>query len=150
MNDLTLEKNSVTLERRFNAPRQLVWDFVTRPENMILWWGHDGWTMQSHALDFTREGPWHADMLSGEGNRFHVSGEVTEVSPPDRVAFTWAWHDAEGNRGPESRVTFTVTPQGDATLFSLNHTGLPDAETATSHQGGWTHVLARLERHFPD
>lgn len=150
MNDLTLDKNTVTLERRFNAPRQLVWDFVTKPDNMVLWWGHDGWTMQSHELDFTREGPWHANMRSEEGNPFHVSGKVIEVSPPDHVTFTWAWHDADGNRGHESRVTFTVTPRGDATLFILDHTGLPDAETAKSHAGGWTHVLARLERHFPD
>ncbi|MGY3438140.1 MULTISPECIES: SRPBCC family protein [unclassified Marinovum] len=141
--------SDLTLERRFNASQQVVWDFVTRPENMVLWWGHDGWTLTSHQLDFTQTGPWHAFMRSEEGNDFNISGQVTEVAPPHRVAFTWAWHDTEGNRGPESQVSVTITPAGDATLFCLHHSGLQDAETVASHKGGWTAVLARLERHFP-
>ncbi|MDD9740518.1 MAG: SRPBCC domain-containing protein [Marinovum algicola] len=144
------ERTDLTLERRFNAPQDRVWDVVTRPENMVLWFGHDGWTMESHSLDFTRTGPWHAHMRSAEGNRFDVSGMVTEVAPPRHVAFTWAWQDAEGTRGHESHVTFTLAPAGDVTLFTLHHSGLPDSETATSHEGGWTAVLARLARQFPD
>ena len=146
---MTQDADTLTLERRFNAPKSLVWDFITRPENVIQWFGHDGWTLESHALDFTGTGPWHAFMRSQEGNTFNVSGEVTEVTAPDQVTFTWAWHDAEGNRGHESVVTFRVEAAGDVTLFTLHHSGLPDAETATSHQGGWTAVLVRLERHFP-
>ena len=46
--------------------------------------------------------------------------------------------------------TFTLAPAGDVTLFTLHHSGLPDSETATSHEGGWTAVLARLARQFPD
>lgn len=150
MNVMTQDANALTLERRFSAPVQTVWDFITRPENMVLWWGHDGWTLESHELDFTRQGPWHAFMRSAEGNSFNVSGAVTEVAPPDHVTFTWAWHDADGNRGHESEVTFSVRAAGDVTLFTLRHVGLQDAETATSHEGGWTAVLRRLERHFPD
>lgn len=142
------ETTDLTLERRFTAPLQRVWEMVTRPENMVLWFGHDGWTMESHTLDFTRPGPWHAFMRSAEGNRFDVSGTVTEVSAPRHLAFTWAWHDAEGQRGHESRVSFTLAPAGESTLFTLHHAGLPDAETARSHEGGWTAVLARLDRQF--
>ncbi|WP_417525162.1 SRPBCC family protein [Marinovum sp.] len=144
------ERTELTLERRFNAPLARVWEMVTRPENVVLWFGHDGWTMMSHALDFTRPGPWHAHMRSAEGNRFDVSGTVTEVTPPRHLAFTWAWQDAEGNRGHESRVTFALVPSGDVTLFTVHHAGLPDGETTTSHEGGWSAVLARLERQFPD
>lgn len=144
------ETTEVSLERRFKAPQEKVWAVLTRPENVVLWFGYEGWTLESHDLDFTRIGPWHAFMRSPEGNRFDISGAVTEVTPPRHVAFTWAWHDAEGTRGHESHVTFTLAPAGDVTLFSLHHTGLPDTETAASHEGGWTAVLARIERQFPD
>ncbi|WP_323765089.1 SRPBCC domain-containing protein [Marinovum sp.] len=149
MSDIA-ERTELTLERRFKAPVDRVWEVVTQPETMVLWFGHDGWTMESHDLDFTRPGPWYAFMRSAEGNRFDVSGAVTEVSPPRHVAFTWAWHDALGARGHESRVSFTIAPAGDVTVFTLHHTGLPDAETASSHAGGWAAVLARLERQFTD
>lgn len=121
------ETTELTLERHFNAAQDRVWAMVTRPENMVLWFGHDGWSLESHALDFTRPGPWHAYMRSAEGRRFDVSGEVTEVSPPRHLSFTWAWHDEAGQRGHESVVRFSLAPAGDATRFTLHHSGLADA-----------------------
>lgn len=135
----------VHLERRFDAPPALVFDFVTRPENLALWWGHDGWTLEDVALDFTREGPWHAKMLSDEGNTFHHGGTVTEVHPPRTVRFTWQWFDANGHRSDVSEVTFTVAPDGDGSLFTIRHTGLPDSDFGRAHEGGWAANLRRLE-----
>lgn len=136
----------ITMERMFNASPDRVFALVTRPENLPLWWGHDGWTLVDHRMDFTRPGPWHSKMRSDEGNPFHISGQVLSVEVPTQVRFTWAWHDASGARGAESEVCFDISPEGTGTRFVLTHTGLSDGDTATSHKGGWTHVLARLER----
>lgn len=139
----------LTLIRRFRLPQEKVWDFVTRPENLAIWWGHDGWTTRDVNLDLTRTGPWHSYMLSEEGNSFDLAGEVLEVSAPDRVRFSWAWLDTEGKPGPVSEVSFSLAAEGEATLFTLHHTSLPDAEAAGTHEGGWTAVLRRLERYMP-
>lgn len=142
--------SDLTLERRFPASQEVVFAFVTRPENVLQWFGHDGWIAIDQKLDFTRPGPWHSKVNSDEGNLFHLSGEVIEVSSPDRVRFTWAWHDADGARGHESQVEFELRADGpDACVFRLHHTGLPNDEVATRHKAGWAGPLARLARYLP-
>ncbi len=135
----------VTLTRHFDAPPELVFEFVTRPENLVLWWGHDGWTLEDVALDFTREGPWHARMRSEDGNPFHHGGTVTEVTPPRSVSFTWKWDNANGRESGVSSVTFSVTPEDGGSLFTIHHTGLGDDDFGRSHASGWTASLRRLE-----
>ena len=86
-------------------------------------------------------------MMNAEGKRFKVSGEVTRVSPPTRVEFTWGWHDETDARGPESRVVIELRPTAaGATEFVLSHTGLPDETSRANHRLGWTSALDKLER----
>lgn len=134
----------LTLERRLNAGLNRVFEFITQPQNLTQWWGPEGMTIPEGDLDFTRLGPWDSVMMNGEGQRFHVSGEVTEINPPNRISFTWAWH-TDGERGHESQVTIELKPQGDTTLLRLIHTGLADEEAAKNHNMGWTSTLNKLE-----
>lgn len=140
---------TLVLEREFEAPVETVFDFVTRKENLLKWWGPEGLTVPEETLDFTRPGPWHSVMVNADGQRFKVSGEVREVKAPNLVAFTWGWHDETDARGHESTVTFEVSDAGDGkTKFTLTHEGLADDESATNHEGGWTSSLRKLERLF--
>ena len=135
----------LVLERHLNAPIERVFAFVTQPENLTKWWGPEGMTVPEGDLDFTRLGSWDSVMMSGEGARFKVSGEVTEVLIPKRVAFTWAWHDEDDKRGHESNVTLDLEASGDGTSFRLTHTNLSDDESAKNHNMGWTSSLRKLE-----
>ena len=139
----------LVLEREFEAPVETVFDFVTRKENLLKWWGPEGLTVPEETLDFTRPGPCHSVMVNADGQRFKVSGEVREVKAPNLVAFTWGWHDETDARGHESTVTFEVSDAGGGkTKFTLTHEGLADEESATNHEGGWTSSLRKLERLF--
>ncbi|MDG2340729.1 MAG: SRPBCC domain-containing protein [Paracoccaceae bacterium] len=135
----------VVLERRLNAPIERVFAFVTQPENLTKWWGPEGMTVPEGDLDLSRLGTWDSVMMSSEGARFKVSGVVTEISAPNKVEFTWAWHDENDARGNESSVSIDLIVDGDATQFRLTHTGLPDDESAQNHTQGWTSSLRKLE-----
>ncbi|HKV96346.1 MAG TPA: SRPBCC domain-containing protein, partial [Gammaproteobacteria bacterium] len=41
----------VRVTRRFNAPRQLVWDAHTKPELVSRWQGYGGWDMPVCEMD---------------------------------------------------------------------------------------------------
>jgi len=141
---------TLVLERLLAAPIATVFDFVTRQENLLEWWGPEGMTIPEGDLDFTRPGPWFSVMQNAEGATFKVSGEVTTVSPHDRVAFTWAWHDETGQRGRDSQVIIDLTEVGkDSTRLVLTHNDLADEESARNHDMGWTSSLKKLERKFP-
>ena len=133
----------LTMTRRFDATPARVFEFVTRPEMLLQWWGHDGWSMEEAQLDFTRRGPWFAKMRSDEGNPFHHGGDVVELGDMT-VRFTWQWHNANGRQSDLSTVTFSVAPDGQGSLFTIHHTGLPDDDFGRAHEMGWAASLARL------
>lgn len=137
----------VVLERILPAAVERVFEFVTRHEHLLTWWGPEGMSLPEERLDFTRTGPWYSVMMNSQGQRYKVSGQVTSVRKPNLVAFTWGWHDENDRRGHESHVTIEISEAGPGrTRLRLSHARLPDAEAAKSHEGGWTSTLDKLER----
>ena len=137
---------TLTLERRLAAAPERVFDFVTKTENLLKWWGPEGCHVPEHQLSLEATGPWMSVMQNTEGQRFKVSGHVTHVDRPVSVGFTWAWHDETDRRGVESHVTIRLVPaQGGGTDLTITHVDLPDDETADNHNKGWTSTLNKLE-----
>lgn len=119
---------------RINASPQTVFRFFVDPEKMLMWKG-----VQAE-LDPRPGGIFRVEVTPG----WHAVGEFTEVDPPHSVAFTWGWEG--GPLAPGSTlVRVTLEPDGDATILTLVHSGLPDEESMHSHADGWQHFLARLE-----
>ena len=141
--------SDLVITRVFRAGIDHVYDYISKPEHVADWWGPEGMTCPEHALALGRIGPWHSTMQAPDGRQFHVSGEVTDVDPPNRVAFTWAWRQEDGSRGPESRVEIALEPVGDATRFTMTHSGLVDEAAATSHREGWESTLRKLAALIP-
>ncbi len=138
--------DTLTLERVFTAPLELVFDFVTKRENLTRWWGHEGMTLPEEMLDFSRTGAWFSVMKSPEGKTYKVSGQVTKVAAPNLVAFTWGWHDETDDRGRESHVMIELSDLGDGkTKLVLSHRDLPDDQSRDNHRMGWTSFLRNLE-----
>lgn len=136
----------LTLERVFDAPVDRVFDFVSKAEHLLTWWGPEGLHVPEGDLSFEQTGPWWSVMQNAEGQRYKVSGQVTHVDRPNSIGFTWAWHDETDTRGVESHVTIRLVPaQGGGTAFTLNHVDLPDDESAQNHTMGWTSTLRKLD-----
>ena len=140
----------VRITREFDAAPERVFAYITKTEHLLKWWGHDGTTLPEHQLGFDKTGPWMSTMLTDEGNRYKMSGQVTHVDPPRSIGFTWAWHDENDQRGVESHVTIKLVPaQNGGTKFELHHVDLPP-EAAENHERGWIATLTRLERLIND
>lgn len=137
----------LTLTRSLNAPPDRVFDFVSKTEHLLKWWGPEGMSVPEHDLSFDRKGPWMSVMTNSKGERYKVSGHVTHVDPPNSVGFTWAWHDETDTRGVESHVTIKLVPSADGgTELTLFHADLPSDEVAENHESGWTSSFNKLER----
>ena len=136
----------LVIERVFDATPERVFDYVTRTEHLLKWWGPEGMTVPEHTMNFQTTGPWMSVMMNAEGQRYKVSGHVTHVDPPNSIGFTWAWHDGNDSRGVESHVTIRLVPaQGGGTAFTLSHVDLPSEEVAENHRKGWTSTLRKLD-----
>jgi uncharacterized protein YndB with AHSA1/START domain len=63
---------------------------------------------------------------------------------PERLAFTWAWEDADWKPGHETLVTVTFAEQGGKTRLVV-HQAVFESDTARDlHHQGWSGSLDRL------
>jgi uncharacterized protein YndB with AHSA1/START domain len=78
------------------------------------------------------------------GGEHPALGEFVEVTPNERVVFTFGWNEP-GHPIPagSTKVAITLIPEGDETLVRLVHSGLPD-DAISDHEEGWQHFLDRL------
>jgi uncharacterized protein YndB with AHSA1/START domain len=72
-------------------------------------------------------------------------GRFTEVQRPGRIQHTWM---SPKTLGQESTVTVTFENQGEETLMTLVHSGLPDHELARGHEKGWNYFLGTFREQF--
>ncbi len=132
------QETGFVLEReiRIEAFPETVFEFFTDPEKMRQWKGVEA------ELDPRPGGIYRVTVLPVA----IVKGEYVQLDPPRFVAFTWGW-EGEGQAVPpgSSLVEVTLRPEGDATVLTLRHTGLPTEEMLQQHVQGWTHYLGRLE-----
>jgi len=137
---------SLQLSRSFHVSPERLYEWVTQADKLMQWWGPEGIDVIESALDLTRTGAYFAKMQDADGQIYHLSGQVTHVTQPRSVGFTWAWHDEAGVRGAESHVTFTIEAEGDGARLVIDHRDLPDAEITRNHEKGWSSTLDKLTR----
>ncbi|MGH2803170.1 MAG: SRPBCC family protein [Thermoleophilaceae bacterium] len=121
-------------ELRIAAPPEVVFPYFTDPARMVAWMG------VAALLDPRPGGTFR---LEANG-RDVVLGEYLEVEAPRRVVFTWGFEGTERVAAAGStRVEVTLEPDGNGTLLTLDHHGLPD-RAREAHEQGWNHYLPRL------
>lgn len=144
------------LVRDYPVAVDRLWRAITAPDQIVQWFGPEGVRLDRCEMDLRKRGPWACEMVGLEsGDRFKVTGEITHVRPPERggegsVGLTWAWHDDNDRRGPESHVIFEVGPHERGARLRLVHRELADTEAAQSHSRGWISTLSKLDRLLSD
>jgi uncharacterized protein YndB with AHSA1/START domain len=84
---IVAEGADLTMERVFDAPRELVWTAMTSAEHIHNWWGPHGTYAHVELMDVRPGGRWRiASAEGGEGVAF--GGEFLEVVPPERLVRT--------------------------------------------------------------
>jgi uncharacterized protein YndB with AHSA1/START domain len=74
-------------------------------------------------------------------------GRFTEIERPGRIQHTWM---SPNTSGLESTVTVTFEKQGEDTLMTLVHSGLPDTDGGRSHDKGWNYFFDIFPQQFSD
>lgn len=117
-----------------DASRETLFELLTVSSEHVRWMGTQA------ELD-PRPGGAYSVLVAGE---HRASGEFVEVTPNERVVFTFGW-DAEGNPVPPGSTTVEITLHAEdgKTRVRLVHRGLPD-DMEGPHVHGWEHYLTRL------
>ncbi len=138
---MTSSLPSVTIVRTIKASPGKVWAAITRPEQMLQWWGPDaGPTLKAEA-DVWPGGRFSVLFRLLNGEEHNPTGVYRDVLPEQKLVFTWEW---PGMPERESLVTFLLRPLGTGTELTLIHERLPDEEARQSHEKGWSGLLDKL------
>lgn len=142
-----LTQPSLTLARRLNAPAAKVFEAWTDPEKIVQWFGPGQTLIETVKADMDVRvgGNFRISFKTGDGEYHEVGGKYLDVTPPQRLVFSWAWHST-----PErvSQVTVVLRAEGDITLLTLTHDKFLNEEARDGYARGWTGTLDKLERLF--
>jgi uncharacterized protein YndB with AHSA1/START domain len=129
--ELSIEK-SILLK----ASPEKVWDFLTDPDKMALWFHRPN-------VAFT-EGAEYAMYKESDGSIF-MSGKILVAEKPNRLVYEF--HIAPMGDAI-STVNWTIKEVTGGTRLSLIHTGLPKGESAfellINLDEGWDEHIARM------
>ncbi|AKH85312.1 polyketide cyclase [Streptomyces sp. CNQ-509] len=144
-----MEFGKLEREIRIDAAPEIVFEVVSRPEHIKMWWSDDA--SFEPAPGAVGELVW--------GDRAAVQTiTVVDVEPPHRFTFRWVAPDGQPADADNSLlVTFELEPSGDGTILRLTESGWREKgwEAAVledafhDHERGWDLFLPRLRKYAP-
>jgi uncharacterized protein YndB with AHSA1/START domain len=147
-NIMTNEERELVLTRVFDAPRELVFKAWTDPKQVAQWWGPHRFTNPVCDLDVRPGGAIRIHMRGPDGTVYPMTGVYNEVVEPERLVFTSAALDADGNPMFEVLTTVTFAEQGGKTKQIMRARVIKSTAEAAPYikgmEAGWTQSLERL------
>jgi uncharacterized protein YndB with AHSA1/START domain len=104
------------MTRSFNAPRELVWEAVTKPEHVRRWYGCSAFTLAVCEIDLRVGGQYRYTMRTSEGVDHTMTGIYREIVKPERIIHTERY-ETTGFTSPDTLVTMTLTEQAGKTVL---------------------------------
>lgn len=131
---------TILISRELDAPRELVFDVLTRKEHLVHWHhAGEGWTTPYAETDVRHGGKLRIGYASPDGKEtFDLEGTYREVVRPDR--FVYAMSDGRA-------VTTTLESVGGKTRVTIELTLETEYHEDLQRQG-WTEHLDNLETYL--
>ncbi|MFS8046794.1 SRPBCC family protein [Rhizobium sp. BR 314] len=132
----------IVLTRDIAARRALLFRLWTEPEHLMRWWGPQNMTAPSVSVDLRAGGAWRHCILTPEGTEYWSHGRYLEISPPERLVFSFAWENQEGRAEHPMQVTVEFHELGEKkTHLVFRKVELPDDTELKLQTGGWVQAL---------
>ena len=151
------DARTIRIERMFDAPRELVFEAWTRPEQLLQWYAPHGCTIHFEKIDVRPGGRFHSCIHNPKFGDCWCVGVYREIVRPERIVYTLATADSAGNeiepvqaghdpRWPrETLVTVTLADVRGATLLTLEQNALESLAKKTGAHPSWLQMLDRLD-----
>jgi uncharacterized protein YndB with AHSA1/START domain len=110
----------IVLIRVFDAPRQLVFDAMSKPELLQRWLlGPPGWSMVVCENDLRVGGAFKHTWRTADGTEMTMIGTYREVTPPERIVRTETFTFGCASQSGEQLAALVLTEQGGKTTLTL-------------------------------
>lgn len=112
--------HEIVITRDFDAPRELVWETMSRPELLKRWlFGPPGWEMTMCEEDQRVGGKFRWAWSGPDGVGMTMSGEYREIVPPVRAVRTEVFETGCIPQMGEQLATLELSEAGEKTTLTL-------------------------------
>ena len=111
----------IVTTREFDAPLELVFDVLTKPEHVSKWFAPFTDVVTVCSIDLRVGGDYHIVFETKDGTECSFRGTYLQVEPPTRTVATWrfeGWPDADAVETQELREQDGVTTLTMSLVFS--------------------------------
>jgi uncharacterized protein YndB with AHSA1/START domain len=159
MTDNSGSKDAVVIERRFDAPVDLIWRMWTDPEHFKAWYGPHGASIPVAKMDVRVGGTRVVCMEIQTPNgpmQMWFTGEYREVVHNERLVYTESMSDENGTvvspadigmpagHPATTEVRVELEDVGGRTKMVMTHAGIPADSPGSA---GWAMALDKLATH---
>ena len=105
-------ETDVVFTRKFDAPIELVFDVLTKPEHVRNWFAPFEDKMTVCSIDLRVGGDYHYVVVTSDGTECSFRGTYLEIDRPTRIVDTWlfeGWPDADAVETVDLHETDGVT-----------------------------------------
>jgi uncharacterized protein YndB with AHSA1/START domain len=117
-----LDNRTLTIRRRFDAPRSRVWRAYTEPELLDQWWAPKPWKTETVRMDFRVGGHWLYTMNGPEGEQHFCRMDFLEIEPGRRFLTDDVFADESGATNaemPQQQFDTVFSEEGETTLVTV-------------------------------
>jgi uncharacterized protein YndB with AHSA1/START domain len=132
------------ITRILPAARPVVFAAFTVPNELVKWWGPEGFRVPSLEFDPRPGASYRIEMQPPEGNPFYLTGEFREVEPPSRLAFTFVWEPPDPDDA-QTLADLSFRDLGSSTRVDFSQRPFQTEERRALHEGGWSESLDKLD-----
>ena len=109
-------RETLRIVRRFDVAPQVVFDALTGPEAMRVWWTEQ----TTFDIDLRVGGRWTIERREGD-QTFVAEGEYLEVEPPTRLRYTFGMPQFSPNR---DTISVEIAPEGVGCVVVFEQSGV--------------------------
>lgn len=140
-----LKNRTLTLEKVFEAPLELVWEAWTTSEHIVKWWAPQGMDLKVLEHDFRVGGKWKYAMPMPDGNEFISEGTYKEIIEMEKIITSADFRPMTENvelhayferQGDQTKFTFSVVHETEEYCKQQEEMGF---------YNGWASAFDRLE-----
>lgn len=102
----------IVTTREFDAPVELVFDVLTKPEHVSQWFAPFDCVVTECSIDLRVGGSYHIVFVTGDGRECSFRGTYLEIERPTRIVDTWlfdGWPDADAVESADLHEAHGVT-----------------------------------------
>ena len=146
----------ILITRLFDAPREVVFDAWTDPQQLARWYAPHGCEIEFRTLDPRPGGSFHSCIRTPDGHECWCRGVYRTVNRPVQIVLTMVVSNEKGQSvdpvaagmdpdwPAETVVTVTLVEKQGRTMLTLHQTVSDSLAKRTGAHPGWLEMLDRL------